>query len=155
MGLSDDLPEDDLKTAEQNEAEQIARAVLEATEASEVAEALEGVSDLLVALWNLDEDAFDGESGYAEPEFYAQCEWASMGIEASDYEGAGEIEISSESRGKVSLWASIPGLEHTGVAFDLSPASAIWLSEILPEFAARAQDGEHWQHLKHTGEDDE
>lgn len=155
MGLSDDLPEDDLKTAEQNEAEQLARAVLEATESGEVAEALEGVSDLLGALWELDEDAFDGEAGYAEPEFYARCEWASMGIEARDYEGAAEVELSSGSRGKVSFWASIPGVEDAGVAFDLSPASALWLSEILPEFAARAQNGDDWEHLKSHGGDDE
>lgn len=153
MGLRDDLPDEALEAAEQNNAEQLAQALLEAVQEGDVDEAVECVSDVMGALYELDEDAFDGSPGFAQPEFHAYNDWSSIGVDANWYEGAAEIEMVTAADG-LSFWCSVPEIENSSVSFKLSPASAMWLSRELSRFVARAQSGDYWEKVKHPEVDD-
>lgn len=157
MGLSDDVEDVDPRSEEQAAAEASVAAVEEAVQAGDVEGAVAAVGELIEDLYRMDGEAFadPDEPVLAKPTAHLPTRYGVTGVHADDHGEGGRLEINTVC-GEVSIWANIPGddgLYGEGSAgFHITPQAALWLADVLPDFAARAEAGESWEYT--VGSDD-
>lgn len=146
MGLSDDI-DDDPRSEKQAAAEASVTTVQERVHESDVEGALAAVGDLLDDLWELDEDAFSevGDEPTGMPTAYIPTEYGMISVGTTQDEEPGRMNLSTVA-GSVSMWVTIPEASGGSTGFSLDPETALWLADVLPEFAARAKAGEYWEY---------